>query len=154
MSEAAGIDRDLYSVKRLEVRRRGENPYTGEPYSPKRVLVEVDHRDGEFTRENTVHYSIEGSTAVFSRNSADTESLQERHVRATAVADEVVQELPFVQAVNSLTGAVEGDDDGLRADGSGESTREELEQRLADLEKKVENIAAHNRRDTAPEGRQ
>jgi len=44
-------------------------------------------------------------------------------------------------------------DGGLLADGGGEPTREELEERVADLEQTVEQIAEHNRRDTAPEGR-
>jgi hypothetical protein len=102
----SGFDREKYDVKRIDVRRYGEDPYSGEPFRPRRVEVEVEFYDGGVTCTHTVKYKIEGSTAVFRRNKANTESLRERHLRTTAVADEVVADLIFVQSVDRLADAV------------------------------------------------
>ena len=46
------------------------------------------------------------------------------------------------------------DDEPLMPDGGDDGpTREELAERVAELERKMEHVTAHNRRDTAPEGR-
>ena len=46
------------------------------------------------------------------------------------------------------------DDEPLMLDGGDDGpTREELAERVAELERKMEHVTAHNRRDTAPEGR-
>lgn len=92
------------SVASVTVTRNGEEPYNGDPFGPHRIEVKVRIRDGEYSFTHDVKYTMDGSTAVFRTTHADdaVSGITKKSLTAALTADDVVRELPFVQAVESI----------------------------------------------------